>query len=337
LEGIRAYGSNICKREFGAADLRIPFDEKLKSAPIAIIKKSGRMTKTAWVFPGQGSQLVGMGVDLLETAIAQERYQQAEEILGWSILDWCKDELEVLSRTLYTQPCLYVISAILTDLLHENGHQPTVMAGHSLGEYAALYAAGTLDFRAGLKLVQRRAELMDEASGGKMVAVMGFDRSAIDAAVAAMPDVVLANDNHADQIVISGSPTAVDALLAGVKVKRTVPLKVSGAFHSPLMAQAAQEFGEVLQSVLFRDAQVPVIANVEPTPATDAATLQERLMKQMTGPVRWREICLALKDMGIEEVIEVGPGKVLTGLVKRTCPGIKLTQMGTLANVAAYA
>ncbi|WP_404790528.1 ACP S-malonyltransferase [Altericista sp. CCNU0014] len=294
------------------------------------------MTKTAWVFPGQGSQLVGMGVDLLETAIARERYHQAEEILGWSILDCCKGELEILSQTLYTQPCLYVISAILTDLLREKGCRSAVMAGHSLGEYAALYAAGTLDFRAGLKLVQRRAELMDDASGGKMVAVMGFDRDAIDAAVAAIPDVVLANDNHADQIVISGSPTAVDALLASVKIKRSVPLKVSGAFHSPLMAQASQEFSEVLQSVLFRDAQVPVIANVEPTPATDAATLQERLMQQMTGPVRWREICLALTEMGVEEVIEVGPGKVLTGLVKRTCPGMKLTQMGTLANLAAY-
>ncbi len=295
------------------------------------------MTKTAWVFPGQGSQIVGMGVDLLETAIAQERYQQAEEVLGWSILDCCKGELEILSRTLYTQPCLYVISAILADLLHEKGQRPAVMAGHSLGEYAALYAAGSIDFRAGLKLVQRRAELMDEASGGKMVAVMGFDRGALDAAISTLPDVVLANDNHADQIVISGSPTAVDALLASIKVKRTVPLKVSGAFHSPLMAQAAHEFGAVLQSVLFQNAQVPVIANVEPTPAADAAMLQERLMQQMTGPVRWREICLALQSMGIEEVIEVGPGKVLTGLVKRTAPGIKLTQMGTLANVMTYA
>jgi [acyl-carrier-protein] S-malonyltransferase len=295
------------------------------------------MTKTAWVFPGQGSQLVGMGVDLLETAIAQERYQQAEEILGWSVLECCKGELETLSQTLYTQPCLYVISAILTDLLHEKGQQPAVMAGHSLGEYAALYAAGSIDFRAGLKLVKHRAELMDEASGGKMVAVMGFDRMALEAAVAALPDVVLANDNHGDQIVLSGSPTAVDALLASIKVKRAVPLKVSGAFHSPLMAQAANEFGFVLQSVLFRDAQVPVIANVEPTPATDAAELQTRLMQQMTGPVRWREICLALKEMGIEEVVEVGPGKVLTGLVKRTCPEMKLTLMGTLANVSAYA
>jgi [acyl-carrier-protein] S-malonyltransferase len=295
------------------------------------------MTKTAWVFPGQGSQFVGMGVDLLETAIAQERYQQAEETLGWSILDCCKGDGDILSQTLYTQPCLYVISAILTDLLHDQGQQPVVMAGHSLGEYAALYAAGTLDFRAGLKLVQRRSELMDEASGGKMVAIMGFDRDALNAAVSTIPDVVLANDNHADQIVISGSPGAVDALLATVKVKRSVPLKVSGAFHSPLMAQAAQEFGEVLQSVCFRDAQVPVIANVEPTPASDATTLQSRLMAQMTGPVRWREICLTLQDMGVEEVVEVGPGKVLTGLVKRTCPTMKLIQMGTLANVSAYA
>jgi [acyl-carrier-protein] S-malonyltransferase len=293
------------------------------------------MSKTAWVFPGQGSQAVGMGSDLGETAIAQERFAQAAAILGWSVPEQCNTDIETLSRTLYSQPSLYVISAIVADLLREQGQQPTVVAGHSLGEYAALYCAGVFPFEAGLTLVKRRAELMEEASGGKMVALMGFDRPDLEAVVAATTDAVLANDNHADQIVISGSPEAVDAVLNQVKVKRAVTLKVNGAFHSPLMATAAAEFSQVLQAVPFATAQVPVLSNVEPTPSTDAAVLKERLLKQMIGPVRWREICLALQDMGVDAVVEVGPGKVLTGLVKRTCPAMTLVNKGTLADLSA--
>jgi [acyl-carrier-protein] S-malonyltransferase len=293
------------------------------------------MSKTAWVFPGQGSQAVGMGSDLGETAIAQERFAQAAAILGWSVPEQCNTDIETLSRTLYSQPSLYVISAIVADLLREQGQQPTVVAGHSLGEYAALYCAGVFPFEAGLTLVKRRAALMEEASGGKMVALMGFDRPDLEAVVAATTDAVLANDNHADQIVISGSPEAVDAVLSQVKVKRAVPLKVNGAFHSPLMTTAAAEFSQVLQAVPFTTAQVPVLSNVEPTPATDAAVLKERLLKQMIGPVRWREISLALQDMGVDTVVEVGPGKVLTGLVKRTCPAMTLVNKGTLADLSA--
>jgi [acyl-carrier-protein] S-malonyltransferase len=279
------------------------------------------MTQTAWIFPGQGSQVVGMGVDLLETPTGQKRYQQAESILGWSVPECCQGDLATLSRTLYTQPCLYVISAILSDLLREQGQTAIALAGHSLGEFAALYVAGVIDFESGLRLVKRRAELMEEASGGKMVAVMGFNREALEAQLRETADVVLANDNHADQIVISGAPAAVDDLLA----------KLSGAFHSPLMVQAAVDFNEVLKAVVFQTAAIPVLSNVEPTPATDASTLQDRLTKQMVGPVRWREICLQLREMGVEQVVEVGPGKVLTGLVKRTCPEIALLNRGTLA------
>ena len=292
------------------------------------------MTKTAWIFPGQGSQAVGMGVDLSETPIGLARYQLAESILGWSVPERCQGDLVTLSQTLYTQPCLYVISAILTDLLKERGQQPAAVAGHSLGEYAALYAAGSIDFECGLKLVKHRAELMEAASGGKMVALMGFNRSDVEAQIRDAADVVLANDNHADQIVISGSPAAVDALLPQLKVKRSLPLRVSGAFHSPLMVDAAAEFDEILGAVQFQDAAVPVLSNVDPTPTTDATELQARLMKQMVGPVRWREICLALAQMGIEKAVEVGPGKVLTGLVKRTCPEMALVNRSSLADLA---
>lgn len=291
------------------------------------------MTKTAWVFPGQGSQAIGMGADLGDLAIAQERFQNAEAILGWSVPDICQSEDDKVSNTLYTQPCLYVIESLLVDLLRQRGQQPELVAGHSLGEYVALYAAESLSFEAGLRLVKRRAELMAAASAGMMAALIGFDRAELDAKIAETPDVVLANDNSAAQVVISGTPEAVESVMAAVKSKRAVKLNVSGAFHSPLMAEAAQEFGQVLDATPFETATRPVLSNVDPTPATDAAILKDRLARQMTGSVRWREISLSLPDAGIEQVVEVGPGKVLTGLIKRTCPGVGLDNVGAIADL----
>ncbi len=292
------------------------------------------MTKTAWVFPGQGSQAVGMGVDLKDTAIGREKLATAEEILGWSILDICQGEEETLGKTLYTQPCLYAIAAILVDLLKERKHQPDLVAGHSLGEYVALYAAGVFDFASGLQLVKKRAELMDKAAGGKMAALMKFDRPLLESAIANTENVVLANDNSEGQVVISGSPEAVDAVLAEVKAKRALTLKVSGAFHSHLMAEASSQFQEVLNTISFSDAIVPVLSNVAPTGATKAEELKERLSRQMTGSVRWREIMLQLPQEGINKVIEVGPGNVLTGLIKRTCEGIDLQNVSNLGNLS---
>jgi [acyl-carrier-protein] S-malonyltransferase len=280
------------------------------------------MVKTAWVFPGQGSQIVGMGASLAAISAAQSKFVQAEKILGWSVLDCCQGDEEKLSRTLYTQPCLYVIEAILVDLLMEKGESPQLVAGHSLGEYVALYSAAVFDFADGLNLVKRRAELMDGAAGGKMAALMKFDRQQLEDVLDKTDGVVLANDNSEQQVVISGTPEGVDAVLAQVKAKRAVPLKVSGAFHSPFMAQAAQEFQQVLQAVPFTDAKVPVLSNVNPHPAKASEVLKERLMQQMTGSVRWREIMLQLPLEEVSHVVEVGPGKVLTGLIKRTCPDI---------------
>ncbi|NCJ07679.1 ACP S-malonyltransferase [Synechococcales cyanobacterium C] len=293
------------------------------------------MTKTAWVFPGQGSQALGMDVDLLTTELGKTRLQQAESILGWSVPQICQSDEATLSRTLYTQPCLYVISATLADLLRDQGAVPDVAAGHSLGEYVALYAAGVIDFESGLRLVKRRAELMDQASDGTMVALMGFDRDQLEQQVQAIDGVVLANDNHAGQGVISGTSEAVTQLLGAIKVKRAVELNVSGAFHSPLMAEAAASFQEALDGVSFKMAQLPVLSNVEPTAATDADQLRERLRRQMTGPVRWREIALGLSELGIERVIEVGPGRVLTGLIKRTCPQMTLENISSFADMVA--
>ena len=276
---------------------------------------------------------MGMGADLAEACAA--RLAQAEEILGWSVLAVCQDE-EKLKNTQYTQPCLYVIESAIADLLMEKGHQPSLVAGHSLGEYSALYAAGVFDFASGLRLVKRRAELMSEASEGAMAAIMGFKRDELDAKIAETEGVVLANDNNPMQVVISGTPEAVEAVMNGVKAKRTVKLKVGGAFHSPLMADAANEFEAVLADVNFSDAKVPVMSNVDPHPETAAAALKSRLSEQMTGSVRWREISLSLLEHDISEAVEVGPGKVLTGLIKKTCKGLSLSNIDGLSAIANY-
>ncbi len=279
--------------------------------------------KTAWVFPGQGSQALGM-----DTSLAPDRLAAASDLLGWSVSAACQNA-DQLENTRYTQPCLYVVESILVDWLRQQGQQPTVVAGHSLGEYVALYAAGVFSFETGLALVKKRAELMDQAVGGKMMALIGFDRSELTTVIAQTADVVLANDNSAAQVVISGSPAAVDAVVKQIKVKKAVPLKVSGAFHSHLMADAAAEFEHLLTQTEFADAQIPVLSNVEPAPANNAQELKERLSRQMTGSVRWLEICQQLSGLGVTQAIEIGPGKVLTGLLKRTCPDLELVNISS--------
>ncbi|MDB9323835.1 ACP S-malonyltransferase [Nodularia spumigena CS-591/04] len=291
------------------------------------------MTKTAWVFPGQGSQALGMGIDLLDIPTAKDKFAQAEAILGWSVTDLCQSEEEKLSQTLYTQPSLYVVESILADILREGGHKPDVVAGHSLGEYIALYIAGAFEWSAGLHLVKRRAELMDSAAGGMMAALMNFDREQLENVLAQIPDAVLANDNSPAQVVISGTPEAVREVMSQVKAKRAIPLRTSGAFHSPFMAAAAAEFQDILDAVEFQPVLVPVMSNVDPSPSTDTKIIKQRLSQQMTGSVRWREISLQLPTEGIEEVVEIGPGNVLTNLIKRTTPDLTLKNVRNAAEL----
>jgi [acyl-carrier-protein] S-malonyltransferase len=282
------------------------------------------MTTTAWIFPGQGSQKIGMGANLFEQSEVQPQLKLAEKILGWSIPEICQHPEDKISRTFYTQPSLYVVETLLVDQLKQQGQSPNYVAGHSLGEYVALYAAGVFDFETGLKLVKRRAELMAGAAGGQMAALIGFDREQLDQQIQQTENVVLANDNSAAQVVISGTPEAVDQILANIKVKRAVKLNVSGAFHSPLMAESATQFQQIVDKITLNNAQIPILSNVDPTPTTDATLLKQRLTQQMTGSVRWREICLQLSELGVKQVVEIGPGNVLTGLMKRTCPEIML-------------
>lgn len=292
------------------------------------------MVKTAWVFPGQGSQEVNMGVDLQTIPAANAKFEIAEKILGWSVLDICKQDEATLSQTIYTQPCLYVIEAIIADLLVEKIGLPQLVAGHSLGEYIALYVAGVFDFESGLSLVKKRAELMANAAGGKMAALMKFDRKQLEDLIDSVDGVVLANDNSNAQVVISGTPEAVTEVINQVKAKRIVELSVSGAFHSPLMEDASKQFQTVLEQITFNEARVAVLSNVNPTPTTNAAELKQRLKAQMTGSVRWREIMEQFSNQQVDRVVEVGPGKVLSGLVKRACKGIDLANVGTAKQLA---
>ncbi len=274
-----------------------------------------------------------MGADLFDLSAVQEKLEQAQGILGWSIAEICQSPDDLVSKTRYTQPCLYTVESLLVDLMQSQGHQPDFVAGHSLGEYVALYAAGVFDFEAGLRLVKQRAELMDNASEGGMAALLGFDRAQLEQQIAQTPGVVLANDNNEAQVVISGTAEAIDAVIAQVKTKRSVKLNVSGAFHSPMMAGAAAEYEQLLAEVEFREARVPLLSNVDPSPAIAPQILKERLQKQMTGSVRWREITLRLPQEGVTEILEIGPGKVLVGIMKRGCPDVTFGNRSLAAEI----
>ena len=295
----------------------------------------------AWVFPGQGSQKLGMAAAVLELPGARQRFDQASALLGRDLLAICAGEgLEAagepsdLNDTRNTQPALFVLESLLAEALLAQGRRPALVAGHSLGELVALHVAGVFDFATGLALMQRRSTLMAAAGGGAMTAVMGFERAELDALVAATAGVVIANDNSSAQVVLSGTPEAVAAVGSQLRCKRAVPLAVSGAFHSPFMAEAAAAFAADLEQVPFADATVPVLSNTDPSPETSGERLKERLRLQMTSGVRWRETMATLEAQGITTAVEIGPGSVLSGLIKRSCSGVTTAQIGSSADLA---
>ena len=293
---------------------------------------------TAWVFPGQGSQKQGMTTGVLQDDLAQDRFAQASALLGRDLPAICDGTAvgpdQDLNDTRNSQPALFVLESVLLDRCKQQGHQADALAGHSLGELVALYGAGCFDFRTGLNLVKQRCELMAVAGGGAMTAVMGFVRSELEAAVAAQQDVVIANDNSAGQVVLSGTATAVRQVCSTVRCKRSVPLAVSGAFHSPLMKEPAARFAQVLETVPFADATVPVVSNATACSSTDGATLKANLVQQMVSGVRWRETMDHLASLGMDTVLEIGPGAVLSGLLKRSLPHLHLRQINTMADLA---
>jgi [acyl-carrier-protein] S-malonyltransferase len=300
------------------------------------------MGKTALVFPGQGSQYVAMGKDLFDqNDYAKKRFELANSVLGFSISDiMFNGPMEELKKTDVTQPALFLQSAILFDLLGEKNFDG--VAGHSLGEYSALYAAGSLKFEDALLLVRKRGEAMLNAgkiSEGTMAAVIGLGKEKLEEACEkAKPfgDVECANFNSPGQIVISGSPDAVHETMklakeSGAKIVKE--LVVSGAFHSELMKPAVDEFKTHLEKTEVSDANVPVYANVTAKPVTSQIDIKDLLLRQLTSPVRWEETITNMVADGFDEFIEVGAGKVLQGLLKRIDRSVKISGVDKITDL----
>lgn len=281
-------------------------------------------SRCAFVFPGQGSQRAGM-LDLVPELDSLQRLVDAAEALSGLELRTIATlgTAEDLADTRVAQPLLYLADWAWGVTLLESGIVPVAVAGHSLGELAALAVAGVYSPEAGLELVVERSRLMAAtaaATPGTMAAVLGLDGEAVASAIADIEGVWVANDNAPGQVVVSGTHEGVGAAneaLADAGARRIVPLAVSGPFHSPLMKPAADAFAELLLGADFLDARFPVLQNTDPAPATDAETIRERLIAQITSPVRWTETMHALVADGPITLIESGPGAVLTGLSKR--------------------
>lgn len=287
----------------------------------------------AFVFPGQGAQFVGMGKDLYEgNAEAKEMFEKANEVLGFRITDLMFNGTEDdLKQTKVTQPAVFLHSVILAKTLGAD-FTPDMVAGHSLGEFSALTAAGVLPFEQGLKLVETRALAMQkacEATPSTMAAIIGLPDEKVEEICATVGGVcVPANYNCPGQVVISGSFEAITEACEKFKAagaKRALPLKVGGAFHSPLMEPARAELAEAIHKANFSKPICPIYQNVDALPHTDPEEIKENLIKQLTAPVRWSHIVKNMIADGMTEAVELGPGKVLQGLIGRTSRDVKVS------------
>ena len=289
-----------------------------------------------------------MGRELAERSVAaRDTFDEAGRVLGWSISETCwHGPPDRLDDTRQTQPCLLTTSvAAYRALLERVALRPAAVAGHSVGEYAALVVAGVLEFAAALRLVTRRAALMAAADpdggGGGMAAVLGLDRDAVEAVVASVArptELVVANDNAPGQVVISGRR---DALVAATEpmraagARRVITLPVSGPFHSPLMSGVAEELSEAFGGESWRDARVPVISNVTAEPVVDAGRIRALLAEQVRSPVEWVRSVRRMADDGIDAAVECGPGAGLTGMLRRIEPNIRTANVGDVAGLEA--
>ncbi len=298
----------------------------------------------AWVFPGQGAQHVGMGADLADqSATARAVFTAADEALGIALSQICFEGPEdELTRTVNTQPAIvtHSIAALATAI--ETGaitSRPAFVAGHSLGEYAALIAAGAVGFDDGVRLVRERGRLMQEACDaepGTMAAILGLDPTALQP-ICDEHGASICNINAPGNITIGGTLAAVEAASAAASeagATRVVPLTVSGAFHSPLMAGAAEGLRGALEGVSFADPRMPVISNVTATPMTDPSRFAAELVDQVTMPVLWADSVAAMQAAGVTTLIEFGPGRVLGGLARRIDRSLETRNIGTAEDLA---
>ena len=283
------------------------------------------MTKKAYVFPGQGAQFVGMGKDLYENyPVAKTMFEKANDILGFRITDLMfAGTYEDLKQTKVTQPAIFLHSVILAKVLGDS-FTPNAVAGHSLGEFSALVAAGALSFEDGLVLVSKRALAMQKAceqNPSTMAAILNLEDSVVEEVCASIDDVVVAaNYNCPGQLVISGSNAGIDKaceLLLAKGAKRALKLPVGGAFHSPLMEPARVELETAIAQTNIQSPICPIYQNVDALPQTDAAVIKQNLILQLTAPVRWTQTVQNMLADDITSFIEVGPGKVLQGLIKK--------------------
>lgn len=301
----------------------------------------------ALLFSPQGSQAVGMGRDLADASpAARAVFDEADATLGWSISEAAWNGPEAfLNDTRQTQPCLLTTSvAALRALEERRPATPAFVAGHSVGEYAALVAAGVLRFDAALRLVDRRAALMaDAGDGGGMAAVIGLDRATVEEVVAAIgrpTELVVANDNAPGQVVISGTRAALataDEPMRAAGARRVIPLPVSGAFHSPLMAGVADGLREAFAAEAWSDARVPVVSNVTAEPTTDADRIRALLAEQVRSPVEWVRSVERMRDGGVDTMVELGAGAALVGMVRRIAPEVRAHAVHDGETLAAVA
>ena len=302
----------------------------------------------AYLFPGQGAQAVGMGKDAYDAnADAKATFDEADEVLGFSLSKLCfEGPEETLTQTVNTQPAILTTSVALLaaarNALEAKGHTPSFMAGHSLGEYSALVAAGALTFSDAVRLVRERGSLMQAAGDqreGAMAAVMGMPEEAL-AEICRETDVDLANLNTPDQIVISGSKEGVEkaqALAEERGARRVVALRVSAAFHSSLMDPAVPGMRSALEKAQIAAPSIPVIGNVTAQPLQSPADILDELARQIRSAVQWFRTVEYLRDQGVTTYIEIGPGRVLTGLVKRIHADAETINIGTIDEVEALA
>lgn len=299
----------------------------------------------ALLFSPQGSQAVGMGRELATSSpAAAEIFAEADATLGWSVSETCwSGPADRLNDTRQTQPCLLATSVAALRALEERTELRTAMvAGHSVGEYAALVAAGVLEFPAALRLVSRRADLMAGAGrDGGMAAVIGLDRSAVERVVEAIgrpTELVVANDNAPGQVVISGHRDALRAAEDAMRVagaRRVVPLPVSGAFHSPLMAGVAEQLATALEAERWTDARIPVVGNVTAEPLTDAHRIRALLAEQVRSPVEWVRCVERMVADGVDAAVEFGSGAALVGMVRRIAPELRTAAVTDPATLQA--